>query len=641
MYRRSRKSCNVNVIHRITSETIRLSEMELKPGNKTKNSEISIIQQSRKNPSGSFQITSVCLTGRFDAGEDSADDLDESRTEDLSRIDNETPSFSEDTFSRDGDDCVNHCSTMSSPNKNVPFTSPTTTVTTSRATVPPSHVTSPASTSIGRKVGGRFKVVKIESVTPFVRGRWKCLDYVDHSKHTPPDGWVYCDDQYVKLSDVKATYTQAASKATTTTAQVKPEPLVCTFIRPNIPSQATDQQVGEPGTSYQRQFSAPETGYSVYPTQQFLYGTPPQFYSIQPQTPTALMQWPQYLPFQHQQQWMPQQLFMQHQLSLNEHAFKQMQQTAQSPQQQTFQQQQNIFEHAVYNPVTQQNIATQTVTSSDMDSLMQKFTFNENVLIARQQAMVSSQMMESDMDLPMPEQKYTISKSEENLQQGGYIQMQQQQGAASPQMMGFNIDVPMQEQKYTIPKKEENLQQGAYIQIPQQQTVTSPQMMDTSIDSPILQQQYLQQVQDIIKQVPQPHTVTSSQANVQPQQYVTRKDVYQSQNTQGPIEQQFVVTIKEKQGKNQQEQQQPSSVVSQPFTAIVVKQEPQQCTTEEQEQVLHAKIQIKEDFMLMSTSKSEFEEKVHKRKTSSTGNEVTLTSAVAFCRFIQYMGIVF
>lgn len=53
----------------------------------------------------SFQITSVTVgSSRLsnDGGDDSADDLDESHTDDISRItDNETPSFSEDTLSRD------------------------------------------------------------------------------------------------------------------------------------------------------------------------------------------------------------------------------------------------------------------------------------------------------------------------------------------------------------------------------------------------------------------------------------------------------------------------------------------------------------------------------------------------------------
>jgi hypothetical protein len=66
--------------------------------------------QRKKTPS--FQITSVTVGSRTsnDGGDDSADDLDESHTDDMSDvvdnsritdIENETPSYSEDTFSKE------------------------------------------------------------------------------------------------------------------------------------------------------------------------------------------------------------------------------------------------------------------------------------------------------------------------------------------------------------------------------------------------------------------------------------------------------------------------------------------------------------------------------------------------------------
>jgi hypothetical protein len=64
--------------------------------------------QCRTKKTSSFQITSVTVGCRMsnDAGEDSNDDLDESHTEDNSvehsrLTDIETPSYSEDTFSKD------------------------------------------------------------------------------------------------------------------------------------------------------------------------------------------------------------------------------------------------------------------------------------------------------------------------------------------------------------------------------------------------------------------------------------------------------------------------------------------------------------------------------------------------------------
>lgn len=316
MYRRSRKNYNVNVIHRITSETIRLSEMELKPDNKSKSSEVSSLQQSRKNPSGSFQITSVCLTGRFDPGDDSADDLDESRTDELSRLDNETPSYSEDTYSRDGDECyqLGHC-IMSSPGaipkSVVPSVSPV--PTTSTATTAVSNTVTTTATSPSRKVGDRFKVVKIESCIPFFRGRWRCLDYVDHSKHTPQDGWVYCDNQYVKLSSMKSPYTQATTTSTTTTqvTTTRSSQLVCQFTASSRAPDNTNQHLNPTASSfYQRQISAPEPGYMVYPSQQFVYGQTGQSQLAPPQTTqyqysTAYDEWLQYgsHPVTCQQQW--------------------------------------------------------------------------------------------------------------------------------------------------------------------------------------------------------------------------------------------------------------------------------------------------------------------------------------------------
>lgn len=317
----------MNVIHRITSETIRLSEMELKPDNKPKNSEIAGLQQNRKNQSGSFQITSVCVTGRLDTGEDSADDLDESRTEDISRLDNETPSFSEDTFSRDGDEChnINGCTTPSPNKTTVPSTSSAIVTATSSVTTVTEANTATATTSAIQRVSDRFKVVKIESVTPFHRGRWRCLDYVDYSKHTPSDGWVYRDDQYVKLSEVKIPYTQTASTTTIATPP-KTEPLVCTFTRPTMPINTTDTTSCD-AMSYQRQYSAPVPGYSIHNSQQFIYGNSSQFLRTQPQTSHPSMQWqyPQALAYQ-PQQWYPQPLLMQYPIQqLPEQSYNQIQ----------------------------------------------------------------------------------------------------------------------------------------------------------------------------------------------------------------------------------------------------------------------------------------------------------------------------
>lgn len=260
MYRhtRSGEKIKVNIIQRTTSETIRLGKIEPRPRSLSNRTAMSANVPQRKCPSSSFQITGVSVIQKTDAGDDSADDLDESRTDDISRLDNETPSYSEDTFSRDTDDpqscyagAVNSsnspCYTTSSqygltvvPSGGTAVTvtaaatqAPTSTVTRPVASVAASVASQPSSTATvsqastnpppavseaakppvttsTRNIGDRFKVVKIESIVPFYRGRWKCIDYLDHSIHTPKDAYVYCDQQYVRASTLQqAKYTQA------------------------------------------------------------------------------------------------------------------------------------------------------------------------------------------------------------------------------------------------------------------------------------------------------------------------------------------------------------------------------------------------------------------------------------------------
>lgn len=164
-----------------------------------------------KRKGTSFQITSVSVntTGNTQQqqqqrasadnnnGDDSADDLDESHTDDnISRItDYETPSFSEDTFSRE--DVF-----FAQPNA---FGTAPVIPTSSQyglAIVGPDlggngsnmsdvHVSvSDAGINIMGQIPNkqdvdhkneRFKVVKIESTEPFKRGRWMCMDYLDHT----------------------------------------------------------------------------------------------------------------------------------------------------------------------------------------------------------------------------------------------------------------------------------------------------------------------------------------------------------------------------------------------------------------------------------------------------------------------------
>lgn len=159
-------------------------------------------RERKQAKTSSFQITSVTVgtRGSADNGEDSADDLDESHTDDNSRItdqENETPSFSEDTFSKED------VFFSSNPIGTAPVI-PTSSqyglaivapdmqgVTGQNSTDVHVSVTDAGINIVGNSCkqhdvdmhhrNERFKVVKIESTEPFKRGRWICMDYLDHT----------------------------------------------------------------------------------------------------------------------------------------------------------------------------------------------------------------------------------------------------------------------------------------------------------------------------------------------------------------------------------------------------------------------------------------------------------------------------
>ncbi|KAF6212816.1 hypothetical protein GE061_010525 [Apolygus lucorum] len=210
----SEKSKLSNSINRTTSETLRLTDTE-----RALNQPNSLTSSTPRKKT-SFIITSITSRTSNDAGEDSADDLDESHTEDISEIvdnsritdiENETPSYSEDTFSKDDVFFNASSSLVSAPV--IPTSSQY-----GLALVPTSenseNVLNPSDSSehsenpdlrveVNESVINlgvvstkhdpemrdmhppaprteRFKVVKIESTEPFKRGRWICMDYLDH-----------------------------------------------------------------------------------------------------------------------------------------------------------------------------------------------------------------------------------------------------------------------------------------------------------------------------------------------------------------------------------------------------------------------------------------------------------------------------
>ncbi|XP_075209851.1 uncharacterized protein LOC142317302 isoform X2 [Lycorma delicatula] len=204
-----------NAVNRTTSESLRLGDSDKVISHPTTLS--STTTNAKKKTS--FQITSVTVGSRIsnDGGDDSADDLDESHTDDISDvvdisrvtdIENETPSYSEDTFSKDDVFFNTSASLGSAPV--IPTSSQY-----GLAIVANENCVNPSATCANNISGNelhvnvaenvinlvgvkhsenemrdihshtgrneRFKVVKIESTEPFRRGRWMCMDYLDHS----------------------------------------------------------------------------------------------------------------------------------------------------------------------------------------------------------------------------------------------------------------------------------------------------------------------------------------------------------------------------------------------------------------------------------------------------------------------------
>ncbi|KAF7394938.1 hypothetical protein HZH66_008112 [Vespula vulgaris] len=213
-----------NPVHRTTTETIRLGEPDKlhQPVSLTTSSNVTSSNQCRKKTS-SFQITSVTVGCRMsnDAGEDSNDDLDESHTEDnsvehsrITDIDIETPSYSEDTFSKE-DVFFNTSNAALSTAPVIPTSSQyglaivpsegnSVNNSVNDSNINTLDITSVTDNNIINLLSSnakqdsdlrevhshgrneRFKVVKIESTEPFKRGRWTCMDYLDHTSVNQP-----------------------------------------------------------------------------------------------------------------------------------------------------------------------------------------------------------------------------------------------------------------------------------------------------------------------------------------------------------------------------------------------------------------------------------------------------------------------
>ncbi|ALC40037.1 bun, partial [Drosophila busckii] len=228
----------------------------------------------------SFQITSVTVghaklhNAGGDTGDESADDIDESHTDDNSRItdlENETPSMSEDTYSKEEVYYANNALSTTAPV--IPTSSqyglvvvdpinPATlglgqTIQNVQVNVSDNiiNVVSAAVTPGGSKKkqeelketqhrSERFKVVKIESTEPFKRGRWMCMDYLDHSSVGAAN------------NNEKTGNAETAGGATNQEGEAAPKTTQSMILPPSIAS-ASASASATPNGSRKRAFSNP------------------------------------------------------------------------------------------------------------------------------------------------------------------------------------------------------------------------------------------------------------------------------------------------------------------------------------------------------------------------------------------------
>ncbi|GJQ67101.1 hypothetical protein Trydic_g21976 [Trypoxylus dichotomus] len=208
-----------------TSESLRLFDAET-----ISTTTVTHVAETLTQSKSSFVVTNVVSSAGIDSPED------ESHSEEISRItDLETPSYSEETYSKDVDDeILPGAAVVNVGEENpVPFdvliaakseqspesvsTNPFALenqtsiieVTTVQQTVTINTPSTSTETHQDRDIFvakcnrsiGRFQVVKVESIEPFYRGRWTCHDYLDNSQHAPAEGWVFHQDRFIKKSE--------------------------------------------------------------------------------------------------------------------------------------------------------------------------------------------------------------------------------------------------------------------------------------------------------------------------------------------------------------------------------------------------------------------------------------------------------
>lgn len=612
-HKSSEKNKYNNVVHRTTSESLRLNESEKGVTHPTS-------LQAAHNPRkiSSFQITSVTVGSRVstDAGEDSADDLDESHTDDISRvtdIENETPSYSEDTFSKD-DVFYNASSTSLGCAPVIPTSSQyglaivgqdsanqTGAVPNSNSTETNDmhvSVTNAGSGSIINLIGNakpqegmkeiqehvrneRFKVVKIESTEPFRRGRWMCMDYLDHTTtqqnapitlnnnldvtetntlQAPDSGVVINDSQH---DDMCNDLTNRVPKDMQGNAPVVQQ--LDQNVQKQFPMASPGQSLTQPLNMVQQQKPVPQAMSVQSPPLE----KPQQLTNQTMQNNQVAQQHPQSMthitmqnptqghppPTQQQVQQIPQS-FPQHQLQqvisqsqgIAMQQIPMHQQMPQQMQQIPNQQMQQMNQHLPQTQIT--NMQQMQQQMPQMQGLPNQAQISQ---VPNQQPQMQQMQMQQMQAQPNPQQLHQMQQAQmPNMGQPHHLQQQQSLGGQQPQLQHMPSQAQIQAlQNQQIPNHMQQMQMpaqmaGANQQMPQMQTQmhqlpTQPQQSVVPMH-PQMQQQGMSGVQpqynQAVNQQPTAQSMinasmpTSQPGMVQPQHNVPQYHTQQPQMSQ-------------------------------------------------------------------------------------------------------------
>lgn len=562
-HKTSEKNKYNNVVHRTTSESLRLNESEKGVTHPTS-------LQAAHNPRkiSSFQITSVTVGSRVstDAGEDSADDLDESHTDDISRvtdIENETPSFSEDTFSKD-DVFYNASSTSLGCAPVIPTSSQYGLAIVGQdgasgqiGAVPNCAETSDmhvsvtnAGTGIINLIGNakpqegmkeiqehvrneRFKVVKIESTEPFRRGRWMCMDYLDHT--TTQQNTPLTLNNNLDVSENNTLQAPDSGVVINDSHDEMPNDLINKGPKDLQGNPPTAQQLEQ---TLQKQFPMASPGQSLTQPLNSVQQNMPVNQAVSVQSPPLEM--PQQMPNQNMQ---ANQQVQQHPQSMTHIS---MQNPAQSHPQQTQQQQVQQIPQSFPQHQLQQVIAQSQAMA------MQQIPMHQQ-LPQQMQQMPNQQMQQMSQHMPQPQisnmqqmqqqmpqmqamtnqgQIQQVPGQQPQMQQ---MQMQQMQGQSNQQMHMQQAQIPMGQGHHM--QGQQSMPQQAQLQhLPSQAQIQA--LQNQQIPNHIQQMQMPTQLANTNQQISQMQT-QMHQLPSQPQQSVPVMHPQMQQQGMSGVQQQY------------------------------------------------------------------------------------------------------